>query len=291
MKKIRLFCFGFGQVAKYFVKKLINEKYNLSLVTTNTTKTKEKFFENQKFKSYFFNNKNYDKKLIKDLNNSNFILVSIPPVDGRDVVVNFFEKEVKNFDFEWITYLSATSIYGDKKGNWVDEKSELNPTSKNGKSRLAAEKQWMELFRKKKLPIQIFRLSGIYSPEYNIFNRIKSGSLKIVNKSNHFFSRIHVEDIANILTLSIDKFKSGEIYNLSDDYPCSNEKIANYALNLMKIEKPENVEIEQIDSEMVRNFYKDSKKVSNKKMKEVFYYKLKYSTYKEGLREIYNYLI
>ena len=45
MKKIKLFCFGFGQVAKYFVKKLINEKYNLSLVTTNTTKTKEKFFE------------------------------------------------------------------------------------------------------------------------------------------------------------------------------------------------------------------------------------------------------
>jgi len=53
MKKIKLFCFGFGQVAKYFVKKLINEKYNLSLVTTNTMETKEKFFENQKFKSYF----------------------------------------------------------------------------------------------------------------------------------------------------------------------------------------------------------------------------------------------
>ena len=139
MKKIKLFCFGFGQVAKYFVKKLINDKYSLSLVTTNTLKTKEFFFENQKFKSYFFNNENYDKKLIKDLNNSNIILVSIPPVDGEDVVANFFEKEIKNFDFEWITYLSATSIYGDKKGNWVDEKSEPNPTSKNGKSRLAAE--------------------------------------------------------------------------------------------------------------------------------------------------------
>ena len=141
MKKIKLFCFGFGQVAKYFVKKLINDKYSLSLVTTNTLKTKEVFFENQKFKSYFFNNENYDKKLIKDLNNSNIILVSIPPVDGEDVVANFFEKEIKNFDFEWITYLSATSIYGDKKGNWVDEKSEPNPTSKNGKSRLAAEKK------------------------------------------------------------------------------------------------------------------------------------------------------
>ena len=146
MKKIELFCFGFGQVAKYFVKKLINEKYNLSLVTTNTTATKEKFFENQKFKSYFFNNENYDKKLIKDLNNSNIILVSIPPVDGEDVVANFFEKEIQNFDFEWITYLSATSIYGDKKSSWVDEKSELNPTSKNGQSRLNAEKKWIEFF-------------------------------------------------------------------------------------------------------------------------------------------------
>ena len=45
MKKIKLFCFGFGQVAKYFVKKLINDKYSLSLVTTNTLKTKEFFFE------------------------------------------------------------------------------------------------------------------------------------------------------------------------------------------------------------------------------------------------------
>ena len=291
MKKIKLFCFGFGQVAKYFVKKLINDKYSLSLVTTNTLKTKEFFFKNQKFKSYFFNNENYDKKLIKDLNNSNIILVSIPPVDGEDVVANFFEKEIKNFDFEWITYLSATSIYGDKKGNWVDEKSEPNPTSKNGKSRLAAEKKWIELFRKKDLPIQIFRLSGIYSPEHNIFNRIKSGSLKIVNKPNHFFSRIHVEDIANILTLSLDKFKSGEIYNVSDDYPCSNEKIAIYALDLLKIEKPKMIEIDQIDNKMIRGFYKDSKKVSNKKIKNVFSYKLKFSTYKEGLREIYNHLI
>ena len=291
MKKIKLFCFGFGQVAKYFVKKLIDKQYNLSLVATNTTKTKENFFGNKKFKSYFFNNKNYDEKLISDLTNSNIILVSIPPVDGEDIVVNFFEKKFDNFNFKWITYLSATSIYGDKKGNWVDEKSELNPTSKNGKSRLAAEKKWIELFRKKKLPIQIFRLSGIYSPEYNIFNRIKSGSLKIVNKSNHFFSRIHVEDIANILTLSLDKFKSGEIYNVSDDCPCSNDKIAIYALDLLKIEKPKMIKIDQIDNEMIRDFYKDSKKVSNKKIKNVFSYKLKFSTYKEGLREIYNHLI
>jgi hypothetical protein len=48
------------------------------------------------------------------------------------------------------------------------------------------------------------------------------------------------------------------------------------------------VKINEIESEMLRNFYKDSKKVSNKKIKEVFSYKLKFPTYKEGLSNIFD---
>ena len=59
----------------------------------------------------------------------------------------------------------------------------------------------------------------------------------------------------------------------------------------MKIKKPKMIEIEQIDSEMIRNFYKDSKKVSNKKMKSFFDYKLKFPTYVEGLNYIRNNLV
>ena len=44
-----------------------------------------------------------------------------------------------------MTYLSATSVYGDHKGAWVDEKSETKPTSPNGVERLKVEKEWMEL--------------------------------------------------------------------------------------------------------------------------------------------------
>ena len=233
----------------------------------------------------------FDKEILNQIKKYDHILISVPPKNGVDIVIENFKKILANSKINWLTYLSATSVYGDHHGRWVDETSELNSTTKNGKSRLTAEKMWIEFCSKKKLPIQIFRLSGIYSPERNIFERIKSGLQKIVNKPNHFFSRIHVEDIANILTLSLDKFKSGEIYNVSDDYPCSNEKIAIYALDLLKIEKPKMTEIDQIDNEMIRDFYKDSKKVSNKKIKNVFSYKLKFSTYKEGLREIYNHLI
>ena len=39
---------------------------------------------------------------------------------------------------------------------------------------------------------------------------------------------------------------------------------------------------------MLKNFYKDSKKVSNQKMKKFFNYSLKFPTYIEGLNNISN---
>ena len=57
------------------------------------------------------------------------------------------------------------------------------------------------------------------------------------------------------------------------------------------MDKPKIIEVKDIESEMLKNFYKDSKKVSNKKMKNFFNYNLKFPTYIEGLNYIRNYLI
>jgi len=146
----------------------------------------------------------------------------------------------------------------------------------------------MKLANKSDLPFQIFRLSGIYSNQYNILTRLKSGVAKIINKENHFFSRIHVEDIANILFNSLNYFKKNEIYNISDDKPASAEEVTMYGVKLLGVEKPNTIKIKEVESEMLRGFYKDSKKVDNKKMKEFFNYKLKFPTYVEGLNYIFH---
>ena len=87
-----------------------------------------------------------------------------------------------------LIYLSATSVYGDHGGEWVDEKSKTNPTSINGVDRLKAERFWIKLAQKNNLPLQIFRLSGIYSNQYNVLKRLKLGEVKIINKKNFFLS-------------------------------------------------------------------------------------------------------
>ena len=286
MKDINIFCFGFGQVAKNFIKKLSVEQYNINLSATSRSESSKKTFNGINYNSYLFNSEKFDQNLVVKLKEADHILVSIPPENQEDLVIKNFSKFIESSKIKWITYLSATSIYGDHKGEWVDENSKTNPISNNGIARLKAENAWFSLEKNKKIPIQIFRLSGIYSNEKNILIRLKSGGVKLINKKNHFFSRIHVDDISNILFKSLSKFKSGEIYNLSDDKPSTSEEVTLFGAKILNIENIEKIEVDQIKSEMLKNFYNESKKVSNKKMKSYFDYNLKFPSYIEGLNHI-----
>jgi len=288
MSNLNIFCFGFGQVAKTFIQKLKLENFNINLSTTSRKKTHTLKFNNINYTSFQFEGDDYDIELIKNLEKSDHILVSIPPREGTDLVIKNFSNIIENCNAKWITYLSATSVYGDHKGEWVNEESKTKPITSNGIDRLSAEKLWLSLNLNKKIPLQIFRLAGIYSNESNILARLKSGKAKIVNRKNNFFSRIHVEDIANILFESLSKFKPGEIYNISDDKPSSSEEVTLYGVKLLNMDKPKIIELKDIESEMLKNFYKDSKKVSNKKMKSFFEYDLKFPSYIEGLNYIRN---
>jgi len=286
MKEINLFCFGFGQVAKNFIKKLSIEKYNINLSTTSRSESSKENFKGINYNSYLFNSEKFDQNLVVKLKEADHILVSIPPKNEEDLVVKNFSKFLESSKVKWITYLSATSVYGDHKGEWVNESSKTKPISNKGVARLKAENSWASLEKNNKLPVQIFRLSGVYSNEKNILVRLKSGDVKLFNKKDHYFSRIHVDDIANILFKSLIKFKSGEIYNLSDDKPSSSKEITLYGARMLNIKNIEKIEVHTIESKMLKNFYNESKKVSNKKVKNYFNYDLMFPSYIEGLNYI-----
>ena len=286
MKEINIFCFGFGQVAKNFIEKLSIEKYNINLSATSRNESSKENFKGINYNCYLFNSEKFDQNLVVKLKEADHILVSIPPENEEDLVIKNFSKFLESSKVKWITYLSATSVYGDHKGEWVDEDSKTNPISNKGVARLKAENSWAFLERNNKLPVQIFRLAGIYSNEKNILVRLKSGDIKLINKKNHYFSRIHIDDITNILFKSLLKFKSGEIYNLADDKPSSSEDITLYGAKLLNIKNLKKIEVNEIESEMLKNFYRDSKKVSNQKIKNCFSYNFKFPTYVEGLNYI-----
>ena len=282
MQEINLLCFGFGQVAKEFLKNLLKYNIKINLNTTSRKKTGEYKYLKLKYKNFSFDETKFDKKLLIEIRKFSHILVSTPPVGSKDL---FLELIGSNFNLlnksKWITYLSSTSVYGDHKGNWVDENSKLIPNSKKAKIRLEIENKWKDL--SKNYPIQIFRLAGIYSKEENLITRIKKSNSRIVKKKNHKFSRVHVEDISGFLLSSLENFKSGEIYNIADDKPISNEEVLNEILEKYTLKSPTIIDFEDLENSALKKIYLSSKQVKNSKAKKFFNYELIYPTIREGL--------
>ncbi len=285
-RKIKFFFFGFGQVAKYFIKELINSKKKFQFNATNTKKSGFYYFKNKKFKSFKFKDKNYDKKLIKKLLIADYILISIPPQKNKDQVLKNFKKILEISKFKKLIYLSATSVYGNHNGRWVNENSKLKGKTRFGYGRKIVDNAWKNFGNKTKLNINILRVSGIYSKENNVLKKILKKNIYV--KEKKYFSRIRIEDLANIIKKIFFSSENSMILNASDDRPSTNKEVAFYAAKLLKLKNLQPVSILRFKNKMIKEFYKDSKKVSNKKMKNKLKIKLKYPTYKQGLKNIFN---
>ena len=281
MKDINIFCFGFGQVARNLIKKLNVENFDYSLTTTSRQKTSQKKFDKIVYNSLQFDGDNFDSKIVDEIQKSTHILISTPPKSEDSIIKNFAKNIESNLSLKWLGYLSSTSVYGNHNCKWVNENTLTDPTSENGKKRLKAEQK----LKKLNVPLIIFRLSGIYSNENNVLHKLKKKIVRIVEIENQIFSRIHVEDIANILfnSFSFKNNVKGEVFNISDNYPCSYKEVIEYGCKLLKVSKPKIIHFDEIEDDRLKDFYRDSKKINNEKMKNFFNYNLKFPTYVEGL--------
>jgi nucleoside-diphosphate-sugar epimerase len=149
--------------------------------------------------------------------------------------------------------------------------------------RLEAEAAW----RASGLPVEIFRLAGIYGPGRSAFDRLRDGTAQRVVKPGQVFSRIHVDDVAAALAASIAHPRPGAVWNLADDEPAPPQDVVAHAAALLGLPAPPEVAFEAAElSEMARSFYGESKRVANRRLREELGVDLAYPTYREGLAAI-----
>ncbi|PCJ97894.1 MAG: NAD(P)-dependent oxidoreductase [Zetaproteobacteria bacterium] len=213
------------------------------------------------------------------------LLICTPPSGEGDPSFNLHAQDILDLpNLEWVGYLSTTSPYGDRGGKWVDEKSEARPITKRGSRRLNVERQWLSLFEAYQLPVHIFRLAGIYGPGRSALDSVRSGIARRIDKPGHAFSRIHVEDLVQILLASMQTPSAGELYNVCDDMPAPSHEVIEYACRLLGIEPPPLLSFHEVDlAPIAISFYADNKRVRNDKMKDLLDITLKYANYKVGL--------
>jgi nucleoside-diphosphate-sugar epimerase len=246
--------------------------------------------ENKDQNSFVFNSENGtvpDKKIFDGVTH---ILSCIPPDNnGNDPVLGSLKNKLKSLSLEWVGYLSTTGVYGNTKGDWVSEIDQPSPYQIRSQRRLNCEKEWIE----SGLPVQIFRLPGIYGPGRSTFEAIRNKKIRVISKKNQVFSRIHVADITNAIIYLLQNknhLKFHQIINIADDEPCSQIEVIKYCYDLLGLKMPKPILFEDAKEELspiAQSFWMENRRVSNKLLCETLGYELIYKNYKLGLKNCF----
>lgn len=273
----RLFCFGLGYSAQVLARRL----RDLGWTVTGTSRDGDGW-------SAPFDRAHPLADPVGQMAGASHILLSIPPDGDGDPVLDCHGDDIARLPgLRWLGYLSTTGVYGDHGGGWVDEATPTAPENQlNRRSawRVAAEQAWLAWGQRHGLPVQVFRLAGIYGPGRNALENLRQGKARRIVKPGHVFSRIHVEDLATMLQASMAQPNPGAIYNVCDDEAAPPQDVIAHAAQLLGQAPPPEIPFDEADlSPMAASFYQDNKRVHNHRIKDELGVVLRYPDYRAGL--------
>lgn len=281
---MRLFVFGIGYSSKAFIEKVRNRFDWIGGTTRSTEKAEE--LKASGIDAFLFDGNTVGEGVARALSGATHILISIAPGDAGDPVLNSYADDIAAAKPQWIGYLSTVGVYGNHDGAWVNEDTPCKPVSKRSVQRVAAENAWLDFSKEHQLPVQIFRLAGIYGPGRNAFENFKKGTARRLIKPGQVFNRIHVADIAGALEAALAQ-PATRIFNVTDDEPAPPQDVVAYAAGLLGVTPPPEIPFETADlSPIARSFYGENKRVSNARVKSELEYTFKYPNYRVALEAL-----
>ena len=290
-----LVCLGLGYCARHYVTEF-GQRFDHIIGTTRRademTALAARRFGGRAVEMHLFDGKAASPDVRAAIAGSEALLISAAPADGVDPVLAVLEDDILRASaLRTIVFLSTLGVYADSNGAWIDESAEVIPDlARRGSARRKAEMAWQALGARRKLPVAIMRLGGIYGPGQNAMIRLQRGAAHRVAKPGHVSNRVHVFDVAQAIEAAFERRIDG-IVNVVDDEPTSPSEHIAFAAALMGIEPPAEIPFAQAHKVMTpfaMSFYEGCIRARNEKLKNVLGVMLRYPTFREGLRALHD---
>jgi nucleoside-diphosphate-sugar epimerase len=167
-----------------------------------------------------------------------------------------------------VFFTSSTAVYGQSRGEWVDETSATEPASFNGRVLLEAEAIVDEAPEE---GVNV-RLAGIYGPgRTRLVQRVWSGE---AIATGSWTNRIHVEDCASVLHHLLRLEEPKPLYLGSDDRPATTAEVVTWMSKELNVPPPEPGETQRLN-----------KRCRNTRLRESGY-RFRYPSFREGYPDI-----
>ncbi|MEZ0121722.1 MAG: NAD-dependent epimerase/dehydratase family protein [Candidatus Reddybacter sp.] len=196
---------------------------------------------------------------------------------GMQRVLAHFARSISSRRPHWLM-VSSTSVYGQDRGQWVDESSPAEASSFNGQALIQAEQQlWAHCANS-----IVLRFSGIYGPgRESLIRRVREGRAMQYDPPC-YSNRIHEADCLGILCFLIARSLSGKpldkLYLVSDSAAVPLGEVALWLSEEMSCPpppaRPANVAIKGMN-----------KRCRNDRLLALGYV-LRYRTYRQGYGEL-----
>lgn len=168
-------------------------------------------------------------------------------------------------------YVSTSSVYGDCKGERIDETHALHPQSARAQRRVDAETQIRAWAARNGVKAAILRVPGIHAQNRLPLDRLRVSMPAIVAEQDSYTNHIHGDDLARIMVAALRCGKPNRAYNASDD---SEMKMGDYldavadAHHLRRPPRITRAEAQRMLPDALLSFMVESRRLDNKRIKQ-----------------------
>jgi nucleoside-diphosphate-sugar epimerase len=187
-----------------------------------------------------------------------------------------------------LVYISTSGVYGDCGGEVVDERRPLRPQSDRARRRVDAECRLRAWGRQSGVSVMILRVPGIYAADRLPIDRIRAGTPALAQPEDAYTNHIHADDLARIVLAALARGRAGRIYNAADGSWLKMGDYFDLVAERFGLPLPPRIsrhEAEQRVPETLLSFMRESRRLSNRRMRDELRVRLRYPTVQQGLAE------
>ena len=201
-------------------------------------------------------------------------------VDGLQTVIEAFGNRA--FSPDRLIYTSSTGVYGDHDGDWVDETTDLSPTTEKTRVLAEAERIARDVAPEYGIDGSVVRFAGLYGPNRYRLDRYLEGPV-----TEGYLNMIHRDDAAGAIRFALES-SDEELLLAVDDEPVEKHAFADWLADECGVDRPpKRTKAERLEDDTLsaaaRRRILTSKRCSNERLRELGY-DFEYPTYREGYR-------
>jgi len=186
-----------------------------------------------------------------------------------------------------VVYVSTSGVYGDCAGARVDESRPSAPQTPRARRRVDAEQGLARWCQARGTALIILRAPGIYAAERLPLGRLRAGTPVLRAEDDVYTSHIHADDLAAAAVRALTDDAPAGVYNVADDTEMKMgdwfDLVAEHA-GLPRPARASRARMRDLVPEDLYSFMCESRRLDNRRMKQVLGVRLRYPTVYEGLR-------